>query len=252
MKDNNGPPASQKDEIFREQEWPGKFQFNRRVAEVFDDMLKRSVPCYSQVIEMTARILEKFLISGDKVYDLGSSTGTTLMELARRLEHLKLKFTGFDNSAAMVEKATLKAEIYSKKERLKFEKKDITDLNLNQGGAVILNYTMQFIRPEIREDFLKKIYGFLRPGGVLVMSEKVVVKDPVLNNEFVEFYHDFKRSMGYSEIEISNKREALENVLIPLTAEENLALMKRAGFNTAYPFFQWFNFISFVGIKKRE
>ena len=252
MKKNNGPPVSRKDEIFREQERHGKFQFNRKVAEVFDDMLKRSVPCYFQVIEMTTRILEEFLISGDKVYDLGSSTGTTLMELARRLEHLKLKFTGFDNSAAMVEKATLKAEIYSKKERLKFEKKDITDLNLNQGGAVILNYTMQFIRPEIREDFLKKIYGFLRPGGVLVMSEKVVVKDPVLNNEFVEFYHDFKRSMGYSEIEISNKREALENVLIPLTAEENLALMKRAGFNTAYPFFQWFNFISFVGIKKRE
>ena len=249
MKENKGAPVARKDDIFRDREWNGGFQFNRRVAEVFDDMLKRSVPCYSQVIEMTARILENFLISGDRVYDLGSSTGTTLIELARRLEHLKLKFTGFDNSAAMVEKATLKAEIYSKKERLKFKKKDITDLDLNQGGAIILNYTMQFISPEIRKDFLTKIHGFLRPGGVLVMSEKVILTDPALNRGFVEFYHDFKRSMGYSEIEISNKREALENVLIPFTAEENLALLKTAGFTNAQPFFQWFNFVSFVGIR---
>jgi len=249
MKENKGAPVARKDDIFRDREWNGGFQFNRRVAEVFDDMLKRSVPCYSQVIEMTARILENFLISGDRVYDLGSSTGTTLIELARRLEHLKLKFTGFDNSAAMVEKATLKAEIYSKKERLKFKKKDITDLDLHQGGAIILNYTMQFISPEIRKDFLTKIHGFLRPGGVLVMSEKVILTDPALNRGFVEFYHDFKRSMGYSEIEISNKREALENVLIPFTAEENLALLKTAGFTNAQPFFQWFNFVSFVGIR---
>ncbi len=249
MKENKGAPVARKDDIFRDREWNGGFQFNRRVAEVFDDMLKRSVPCYSQVIEMTARILENFLISGDRVYDLGSSTGTTLIELARRLEHLKLKFTGFDNSAAMVEKATLKAEIYSKKERLKFKKKDITDLDLHQGGAIILNYTMQFISPEIRKDFLTKIHGFLRPGGVLVMSEKVILTDPALNRGFVEFYHDFKRSMGYSEIEISNKREALENVLIPFTAEENLALLKTAGFTNAQPFFQWFNFVSFMGIR---
>ncbi len=249
MKENKGPPVARKDDIFLDREWNGGFQFNRRVAEVFDDMLKRSVPCYSQVIEMTARILENFLISGDRVYDLGSSTGTTLIELARRLEHLKLKFTGFDNSAAMVEKATLKAEIYSKKERLKFKKKDITDLDLHQGGAIILNYTMQFVSPEIRKDFLTKIHGFLRPGGVLVMSEKVILSNPALNSGFVEFYHDFKRSMGYSEIEISNKREALENVLIPFTAEENLTLMKTAGFTNAQPFFQWFNFVSFMGIR---
>ena len=249
MKKNKGAPVARKDDIFRDREWNGVFQFNRRVAEVFDDMLKRSVPCYSQVIEMTAWILEKFLISGDRVYDLGSSTGTTLIELARRMEHLKLKFTGFDNSAAMVEKATLKAEIYSKKERLKFKKKDITDLDLHQAGAIILNYTMQFISPEIRKDFLTKIHGFLRPGGVLVMSEKVILSDSALNSGFVEFYHDFKRSMGYSEIEISNKREALENVLIPFTAKENLALMKKAGFTNAQPFFQWFNFVSFMGIR---
>ncbi len=108
---------------------------------------------------------------------------------------------------------------------------------------------MQFISPEIRKDFLTKIHGFLRPGGVLVMSEKVILSDLALNSGFVEFYHDFKRSMGYSEIEISNKREALENVLIPFTAEENLALLKTAGFTNAQPFFQWFNFVSFVGIR---
>ncbi len=238
-----------KDNIFLNQEGRGDFQFNYRVAEVFEDMLKRSVPCYSHVIEMTAKILDKFLVSEDTIYDLGSSTGTTLIELARRLDHLNLTFTGFDNSPAMVEKAALKAEMYSKTDRLGFFEKDITQLDLENGGAVILNYTMQFIKPEVREEFLKKVHGFLRPGGILVMSEKVIVDDSELNAGFLELYHDYKRTMGYSEIEIANKRDALENVLIPLSSEQNAGFLRKAGFVSVQPFFQWFNFVSFIAIK---
>lgn len=238
-----------KDNIFEQEEIKEDFQFNQRVAEVFDDMLTRSVPNYAQVIDMTAQLLGNFLKEGDHVYDLGCSTGNTLINLARKLKIKSLKFVGIDNSPAMVAKATLKAEMYSKQDQVQFLEQDINDLQIEDGGAIILNYTMQFIRPMLREDFLKKIYTFLRPGGVLILSEKVISHDPALNRNFIDFYLDFKRAQGYSEIEISKKREALENVLIPFSIEENRQLLEQAGFKSIESFFQWFNFISFVAIK---
>lgn len=225
------------------------FRFSAEVAEVFDDMLNRSVPNYHQVIDMTAQLLERHLAKGDQVYDLGCSTGTTLVELARRLAPLGLHFTGVDNSAAMIRKAALKAALYSKKEQIDFLEKDITDLRLEDAGAIILNYTLQFVRPLQRAEFLSKVYGFLKPGGLLIMSEKIISHDAVLNRSFIDLYHAFKRAQGYSELEISQKREALEHVLIPFSIAENRKLLSAAGFSSAETFFQWFNFISFIAIK---
>lgn len=239
-----------RDEIFRVENIKEDFVFNDQVAEVFDDMLDRSIPCYRQVIEMIARLLEKRLKQGDMVYDLGCSTGTTLLELARRLESLKLKFMGVDNSAAMIRKAVLKAEMYSRKEAISFQERDIMELEIEGAGAVILNYTLQFIRPLMREEFLRKISFFLRPGGILLVSEKIICRDPQLNRDYIDFYHQYKRSRGYSELEIAKKREALENVLIPFTIRENRELLRSAGFSTVETFFQWFNYASFVAIKK--
>ena len=238
-----------KDELYKNGEVAADFQFTDKVAEVFDDMLARSVPNYSQVIEMTAQLLGAFVKPGDRVYDLGCSTGNTLLQLARRLESRELHFTGIDSSPAMVKKAALKAEMYSKKERLDFVEGDITDIVLEPAGGVILNYTMQFIRPLNRGEFLGKIHRALRPGGVLVMSEKIISRDPLLNRKYIDFYLDFKRDQGYSEIEITMKREALENVLIPFSVEENRKLLTEAGFTTVETFFQWFNFVSFVAVK---
>lgn len=239
-----------RDEIFRVENIKEDFVFNDQVAEVFDDMLDRSIPCYRQVIEMIARLLEKRLKQGDMVYDLGCSTGTTLLELARRLESLKLKFMGVDNSAAMIRKAVLKAEMYSRKEAISFQERDIMELEIEGAGAVILNYTLQFIRPLMREEFLRKISFFLRPGGILLVSEKIICRDPQLNRDYIDFYHQYKRSRGYSELEIAKKREALENVLIPFTIRENRELLRSAGFFTVETFSQWFNYASFVAIKK--
>lgn len=238
-----------KDDIFNDR-IKEDFQFNERVAEVFDDMLDRSVPCYRQVIDMTGRILAKFLHPQDEVYDLGCSTGSTLIELARKLEPLQLHYTGTDNSSAMIEKAKLKAEMYTKKDKINFVENDITDLQIQNGGAILLNYTMQFIRPILRRDFLARVYSFLRPGGVIIMSEKVISHDPLLNRKFIECYHQFKKEQGYSEMEISRKREALENVLIPFSIDENRQMLEQAGFANIETFFQWFNFVSFVGVKE--
>lgn len=238
-----------RDTLFDSPAPAGKFEFNERVAEVFDDMLDRSVPFYRQVIEMSAEILEQVLRPGDAVYDLGCSTGTTLLYLARILDAKMFRLVGLDNSRAMLAKAVRKAEMFSLADRVCFIEQDITGAELSEAGGVILNYTMQFINPSLRLDFLKNIYKGLRREGVLILSEKVISRDEGLNLQFQQSYHQFKKRRGYSELEIAQKREALENVLISLSIEENRELLLKAGFKRIATFFQWFNFVSFVACK---
>jgi len=238
-----------RDDIFRNEEAVKGFVFDDRVANVFDDMADRSVPFYREVIAMTCQILQKFLREGDQVYDLGCATGSTLLELARQLDLKGLEFTGLDNSAAMLAKARAKAEMFSKSERVNFLEQDILSAELKETGAVVLNYTLQFIPPPEREAFLKKVHSFLRQGGVLIVSEKVLGSDVALNDEFTSFYHDYKKKRGYSELEIARKREALENVLVPLSIQENIDMLRAVGFVSVESFFQWYNFASFVAIK---
>lgn len=240
---------TKRDTLFNVESIDKDFDFNERVVEVFDDMLDRSVPYYRQVIEASAQLLERFLSPGDIVYDLGCSTGTTLLEFSRLLGHKGLHFVGVDNSASMLDKARLKAELYSKQDSLSFLCEDITSFNHSNANAIILNYTMQFIRPLQRECFLQCLFKNLRPGGVLIASEKVISPDKRLNREYIDIYHQFKKSRGYSELEIAKKREALENVLIPFSIDENKSMMKKSGFDSVETFFQWYNFASFIAIK---
>jgi tRNA (cmo5U34)-methyltransferase len=241
--------GSTKDTLFRVDTVEEDFVFNSRVVEVFDDMLDRSVPFYRQVIEASAQLLDRLLIDGDRVYDLGCATGTTLLEFSRLLQYKELQFIGIDNSAPMLDKARLKAELYSKQRTLSFLLEDITTFEHREAGGIILHYTMQFIRPLQREVFLRKIFDNLRPGGVLLISEKVIGHDRRLNREYIEIYHRFKKSRGYSELEISKKREALENVLIPFSIDENKAMLNTCGFSSVETYFQWFNFASIVAVK---
>lgn len=238
-----------KDNLFQHDSNRNDFNFNFQVAEVFDDMLARSIPCYRQVIDMSGRILAKFLQKKDLVIDLGCSTGSTLLELARNLEALELRFTGIDNSRAMIDKAALKAEMFGKQDKVHFEKRDLLELDVKDAGAFLLNYTLQFVRPIERQRLTANLYHSLRPGGVMIVSEKIIFQDSRINRSFIDFYLDFKRNQGYSEIEITRKREALENVLIPFSMDENIRMLRQAGFSTVEPFFQWFNFSSFLAVK---
>ncbi len=238
-----------RDSLFDVQRISEDFVFNERVAQVFDDMLDRSVPFYQEVILSIAKIIDSMLQNGEQIVDLGCSTGTTLLQLSSLLEKRNFHYTGIDNSPDMLNKARLKAELFSKQKSLNFIQGNIMDVDQPSTSAFILNYTLQFIRPLNRENFLTRLFASLRPGGICILSEKTISHHPGLNRSYIDIYHQFKKERGYSELEIAKKREALENILIPCSLEENRSMLQAAGFVEVEPFFQWFNFVSFIAVK---
>ena len=219
------------------------------MARVFDDMLKRSVPMYQECQDLAVRWCAQYAKPSTSIYDLGCSTGSLLIKLARNLEpSARIKLIGVDNSSAMLKKA----EETLKNSPLPCE---LVEENLNDkltfanASVVVMNYTLQFAQPENRVPVMQNIYNGLIPGGSLVLIEKVKSEVPELNNTFIEFHHQFKEQKGYSKLEISQKREALENVLIPWTVKQNSDLLNSAGFSTADLFFKWNNFAGFIALK---
>ena len=231
------------------------FSFNDKVAEVFDDMFDRSVPHYRTVIHIMAAMIRRLAEPESCICDLGCATGSTLLELSRLLPDMNLRFVGLDNAPAMLDKARRKAEMFGKSAVIEFHRQDITDPGLpaalEDANIILCNYTLQFIRPMLRQKFIGQLAASLPPGGLLFVSEKIISRHSRLNRTFIDLYHDFKREQGYSELEIAAKREALENVLIPFTPEENRRLLKESGFQEVEMFFRWINFASFVALKKQ-
>ena len=234
-----------KDRVF-EKEIDKKFEFDEAVASVFDDMLSRSVPFYRQVQELVIDFLALNLKQGDRVIDLGSSTGEFLINLNRKVKSLNL--IGIDNSKPMLKQAQNKVKAYGV-DNINFIYADILDYDFSNFNAIIANYTLQFIRPLNRPKLVQKIYDGLKNNGYFIFSEKVIFEDKKLDKDIIDIYYDYKKKQGYSEYEIVKKREALENVLIPFTIKENISMCKEAGFNSVDTFFQWGNFVTFVAKK---
>ncbi len=240
-----------KDTIYQHMQSTTDFSFNDQVAEVFDDMVNRSVPLYSTVIDAIAQMLNRKQLEQLTVYDLGCATGTTLLELSRRLEHNSLQLIGIDNAPAMLTRARRKAAMFSKTDILSFREDDISTCPLTGADVILCNYTLQFTRPPVRHALVQRFFEALPDGGLLIISEKVLAGGP-FNRRFIDIYHDFKRRQGYSELEISAKREALENVLVPFSVEENIELLRAAGFSHVEVFCKWFNFASIVALKQES
>jgi tRNA (cmo5U34)-methyltransferase len=228
------------------------FQFNKDVANVFDDMLVRSVPFYHEQQSLIQMITRKFWQPDTKIVDLGSSIGTTVIGLAKTLGDAT-DVVGYDNSQPMIERARANAKAAGVAKRTRFEFGDLngdsTEFNLGDTSVVTLCWTLQFVRPLNRDLIIGKIYENLRPGGALIVTDKVLTNDSNMNRFYIDFYYDYKRANGFSDQEILQKREALENVLIPYRFDENFELFRRNGFEIVETFFQWFNFAGFLCIK---
>ncbi len=224
-----------------------QFEFDEQIAAVFDDMLKRSVPFYDEAMALTKRYAKAYLKEGGRLYDLGCSTASTLLDIERGLE-MPAELIGIDNSASMLEQAQRKLQVFGSSIRL--EEADIMSYQYRPCDVVIANYTLQFIRPLVRETLIKALFDALKPGGAFIFSEKVVSEDKRLNKLMIDSYYDFKKQQGYSEYEIMQKREALENVLIPYTEQENREMVKRCGFAHCETIFRWGNFATFIAIKR--
>ncbi len=233
---------SEDDRVF-EKKLQKQFEFDETVAAVFDDMLNRSVPYYQEVLDLIVRLILSREEENLRVLDLGSSTARLLLELHNASKG-KMRLQGIDNSPAMIERARKKCAAFGAEE-IELIEGDILEYPLAESDVIVANYTLQFIRPIQRPALVEKIYKSLARGGEFYFSEKVVFADPVLDKRMIEIYYDYKRRQGYSDYEIAAKREALENVLIPFTIEENIKLCREAGFERVDTVFQWANFVTF-------
>jgi len=232
------------DKVFQK-EIDKQFEFDNEVADVFDDMIDRSVPFYKENLNLSINILKNYLNNNDKVLDLGSSTGTFLINLAKLNKNLNL--IGIDNSSAMIQKAKKKAKAFGV--NITFLDKDFLNYNFGINKLISANYTIQFIRPIKREKIISKIYNSLEYNGVFLMSEKLISENKKLNKILIDEYYNYKKEKGYSEYEIAKKREALENVLIPYSELENYEMLKNAGFKHIEIIFRWCNFSTFLAFK---
>ena len=235
----------EKDKVFTEK-INKKFEFDEAVASVFDDMLSRSVPFYDEVRKLVISLILAEQEEGKKVLDLGSSTAKFLLDLHSKMD-VKMELKGLDNSQAMLDRAEQKCQAFGA--NIELELADMLEYNYSDEDVIVANYTLQFIRPMQRLELMKKLYAGLNDDGIFIFSEKVVFEDKKLDKELIDIYYDYKKEQGYSEYEIAQKREALENVLIPFTIEENIQMCKDAGFKNIDTIFQWSNFVTFVAKK---
>lgn len=237
-----------KDDIFldRDRHRAGGFVFDQRVAAVFDDMVSRSVPGYSTIQLLVADLACRFE-AGGAVYDLGCSTGETCRSILARAGR-PVRIVGIDNSADMLKQARAKTGDSVLYRQADFTKDDVFS-DQDRITVVILCLSLQFVRPIDRPSILARAFNATHPGGALIFVEKTIEADPELNSLYIDYYHSFKAEMGYSALEISSKREALENVLIPFRRDENIKLLRDAGYRTVSSFFQWFNFSGFLALK---
>ena len=242
---------TQKDNLFENERKVDDFTFDSKTAAVFDDMVSRSVPFYSEFQRMIGEIAQNFYVPGTNIYDLGCSTGNTIINVANSLNK-PAKFIGCDNAKPMLEKAEAKINNskFAYDHTFDFKQLDFNEsFELNNVSVVVMCLTMQFVRPMNRGKVINIISNSLISEGVFIMVEKVVCSSSVLNRMFIDFYLSFKKRKGYSELEIAQKREALENVLIPYRLEENTKLISDAGFQNIEIFFKWYNWVGLFAFK---
>jgi len=252
-KENPSLPTSGKDQLFQQQQTHlVDFAFDELVVNVFPDMIRRSVPGYETVISMLGVFAGRYVQPHSSVYDLGCSLGASTLAMRRHITAEGCRVVGVDNSSAMIQRCqenVNQADKHGCDVPVSLVCADIQQADIQNASLVALNFTLQFLSPDERLAMLTSIYQGLLPGGALVLSEKICFDDTNKQEMFTDLHHDFKRANGYSDLEISQKRQTIENVLIPDTLEQHKERLMNAGFSSVHCWFQCFNFISLYAIK---
>ncbi|WRA90445.1 carboxy-S-adenosyl-L-methionine synthase CmoA [Helicobacter pylori] len=245
-----------KDTLFN-QSLNKRFCFDEKVAHVFDDMLERSIPYYHEMLNLGAYFIAQNLkenlypkplpksLPKPLIYDLGCSTGNFFIALNQQIQQ-DIELVGIDNSMPMLKKAQEKLKDFN---NTRFECMDFLEVEFKEASAFSLLFVLQFVRPMQREVLLKKIYNSLALNGVLLVGEKIMSEDRILDKQMIELYYLYKQNQGYSHNEIAFKREALENVLVPYSLKENVALLESVGFKHVEALFKWVNFTLLIARK---
>jgi len=242
-----------KDEVFSKPRTAIKpFAFDETVADVFENMIKRSVPGYESLLDFIGVLTENYARANTRCYDLGCSLGASTLQIRRHLPHGSCQVIAVDNSEAMISRCRRIIERDRSEARVDVLLEDVRQVDIINASLVTLNFTLQFIPQPERLPLLERIYAGLNPGGALVLSEKIRFEDDDTQQLMTELHHQFKKHMGYSDLEVAQKRASLENVLIPDTLKEHRERLKKAGFLKIYPFFQSFNFIALLAIKEEN
>ena len=239
-----------KDKIFKAKKAKiSDFNFGKATAEVFDDMLGRSVPFYQETQRMIQEMVREFAQADTNIYDLGSSTCATFIALKDSLP-ANVTLIGVDSSQEMLNKGETKLRAAGITKNYELRCQDLNKgISITNASVVIMNLTLQFVRPLQREKIIRQIAEGLNEGGCLILIEKVLSLNSTINRMFIKFYYDFKKRNGYSELEIAQKREALENVLVPYHFDENRELLLKNGFRGCDIFFRWYNFCGIIALK---
>jgi len=237
-----------KDRIYSELQNVVDFVFDDSVANVFSDMIRRSVPGYESIITMLGVFSEQYVTEGSNIYDLGCSLGASTLSMRARLKDTPCQMIAVDNSESMVEKCRVNINLASGP-NVDVLCDDIRDVDISNASLAVLNFTLQFLPVDDRAALLKKIANNMKPGGALVLSEKITFEDKAEAKLNEDLHLAFKKANGYSELEIAQKRTAIENVLIPETLNTHLERLQQAGFKQSQVWFQCMNFVSIIAVK---
>lgn len=246
-------PPNPKDTLYQDSPaHPGGFRFDQATVEVFGDMIRRSVPGYEATATLSAILAERFVRPKTRVYDLGASLLEGSLAVQSALLGQDFEIVALDNSAEMIEAARARIPTNIPAPAIRLVHQDLKDATLENASLVLLNYTLQFLPPADRLGLLTRIHRGLRPGGALILSEKVSLDSDWEEELQTDLHHRFKRLQGYSELEIHRKRTALEDVLIPESVAVHRKRLEEAGFDRVTVWFQCFRFVSLVALRDEE
>ncbi|GAC23547.1 carboxy-S-adenosyl-L-methionine synthase CmoA [Paraglaciecola mesophila] len=240
---------SSKDAIYSQPQQVSDFRFDDTVAEVFPDMIQRSVPGYNTIVDAIGQLAGRYATNNSNIYDLGCSLGAVSLAAAKYVVADNCSIIAIDNSEAMAQRCARHVKAYKANTPIKVICDDLQNIDIENASIVVMNFTLQFIEPALRDQIIQTIYDGLAPGGIFILSEKLRHVSEQGNELLIDLHHEFKRRNGYSELEISQKRESIENILRAETFEAHQTRLRNAGFDDVVLWFQCFNFASIVAIK---